>query len=257
VTKKPFIIFTSNIFAILGLRSLYFVLVGAMEYFRFLKYGLSLVLVFIGSKMLVEKWVEIPSATSLIVVGVILLVSIIVSLMLVGRSRRIRSKSVHEPLSTKLAQIVEANATGDGITLNELLERTEGRGFYLVIIFLALPFIVPLSIPGLSTVLGLAITLLSLRVAVGRSARLPRFMGERRLSSAFQRNVLTGGVKFLRFVEKLLRPRRTAWMSTRPARFTNALLIALMGLLLALPFPPFPPLTNALPVTRSFSWPSA
>src|SRR5262249_40875271 len=54
VTTKPFIIFTSNVFAILGLRSLYFVLAGAIGYFRYLKVGLSLVLVFIGVKMLID-----------------------------------------------------------------------------------------------------------------------------------------------------------------------------------------------------------
>ena len=53
VTQKPFIVFTSNVFAILGLRSLYFVLAGAILYFRYLKFGLSVVLVFIGGKMLV------------------------------------------------------------------------------------------------------------------------------------------------------------------------------------------------------------
>ena len=54
VTTKPFIVFTSNVFAILGLRSLYFVLAGAIDYFRYLKVGLSLVLVFIGVKMLLD-----------------------------------------------------------------------------------------------------------------------------------------------------------------------------------------------------------
>src|SRR5437762_11545254 len=60
VTKKPFIIFTSNVFAILGLRSLYFVLEGAIKYFRFLKYGLSIVLVFIGVKMLIDPGDDTP-----------------------------------------------------------------------------------------------------------------------------------------------------------------------------------------------------
>ena len=71
VTTKPFIVFTSNVFAILGLRSLYFVLAGAIAYFRYLKYGLSLVLVFIGVKMLLDphdhtpRWfqMEIPTAS--------------------------------------------------------------------------------------------------------------------------------------------------------------------------------------------------
>lgn len=58
ITKESFLIFTSNVFAILGLRSLYFVLASAMGYFRYLKYGLALVLVVIGVKMLAEHWLE-------------------------------------------------------------------------------------------------------------------------------------------------------------------------------------------------------
>src|SRR5436309_3857772 len=154
---------------------------------------------------------------------------------------------MHEPLSQKLAQIVQANSNPDGITLNQLLECTEGRGLYLVIILLALPFIVPVSIPGLSTALGSAVAVLSLRLAFGRTPRLPRFMGERRLSPAFQARMVGGSVRFLQLVEKLVRPRRTRWMGTRAARFGNALLMAFMGFLLALPFPPVPPLTNTLP----------
>ena len=88
VTTKPFIVFTSNVFAILGLRSLYFVLAGAIGYFRFLKFGLSIVLAFIGVKMLIDphdrtpKWfqVDIPIGTSLFVVGGIILISISASL---------------------------------------------------------------------------------------------------------------------------------------------------------------------------------
>jgi len=88
VTTKPFIVFTSNVFAILGLRSLYFVLAGALGYFRYLKTGLSLVLIFIGVKMLLDphesptRWfqVEIPISTSLLVVGTIILLSILLSI---------------------------------------------------------------------------------------------------------------------------------------------------------------------------------
>ena len=56
ITLDPFIVFTSNMFAIMGLRSLYFVLAGAIEYFHYLQYGLALVLAFIGAKMLAEHW---------------------------------------------------------------------------------------------------------------------------------------------------------------------------------------------------------
>ncbi len=81
VTQKPFIVFTSNVFAILGLRSLYFVLANAIEYFRFLKYGLSLVLVFIGGKMLLEMAdLKIDVVASLYIVAGILLTSIVISI---------------------------------------------------------------------------------------------------------------------------------------------------------------------------------
>lgn len=91
VTQKPFIVFTSNVFAILGLRSLYFVLANAIGYFRFLKIGLSIVLVFIGGKMLLVKWIKIPTVTSLIVVAGIIIISIVSSIIL-GR-RKDRSSS--------------------------------------------------------------------------------------------------------------------------------------------------------------------
>ncbi len=65
VTQEPFLIFTWNVSAILGLRSLYFVLVGAIASFRHLKTGLVLVLAFIGVKMLVARWIVIPTALSL------------------------------------------------------------------------------------------------------------------------------------------------------------------------------------------------
>ena len=96
VTTKPFIVFTSNVFAILGLRSLYFVLAGALDYFRYLKVGLSLVLVFIGVKMLLDphdsppRWfqVEIPISVSLLVVGGIILISIVLSITSGRRNQR-------------------------------------------------------------------------------------------------------------------------------------------------------------------------
>ncbi len=81
VTQNTFIVFTSNVFAILGLRSLYFVLAGAIGYFRYLKIGLSLVLVFIGVKMLLVIWeIKIHSGVSLIVVAAIILLSMGVSI---------------------------------------------------------------------------------------------------------------------------------------------------------------------------------
>ena len=81
VTRDPFIVFTSNIFAILGLRALYFVLKSIMDAFRFLKAGLGLVLVFVGAKMCTEKWVHVPAEISLFVVLALLGLSVAASLL--------------------------------------------------------------------------------------------------------------------------------------------------------------------------------
>ena len=93
ITHDPFIVFTSNVFAILGLRSLYFVLAGAIKYFCYLKFGLALVLILIGAKMLAEPWVDIPVKLSLIVVAVIILLSVIASVWAVRRSTAKRRES--------------------------------------------------------------------------------------------------------------------------------------------------------------------
>jgi tellurite resistance protein TerC len=81
VTREPFIVYTSNVFAILGLRSLFFALSGMIETFHFLHYGLSLILIFIGLKMLASDYVPIPTAVALAVVAGVLLGSIVLSLL--------------------------------------------------------------------------------------------------------------------------------------------------------------------------------
>jgi len=81
ITKDGFVALTSNIFAILGLRSLYFALSGIMQIFRFLKIGLAVILCFIGVKMLIEHWVDISTVVSLGVIGSVLAASVILSLL--------------------------------------------------------------------------------------------------------------------------------------------------------------------------------
>ena len=82
ITKDSFVALTSNIFAILGLRSLYFALSGIMGLFRYLKIGLALILVFIGVKMLAEHWLHISTGTSLGVIGGVLTTSILMSVLI-------------------------------------------------------------------------------------------------------------------------------------------------------------------------------
>jgi tellurite resistance protein TerC len=85
ITEDPFIVYTSNVFAILGLRSLYFALAGIMDRFHYLKLGLSATLVFVGAKMILTDVVKIPVLASLGVVAAILAVSIVASLLRPGQ----------------------------------------------------------------------------------------------------------------------------------------------------------------------------
>lgn len=81
ITRDAFIVYTSNVFAILGLRSMYFALAGMMEMFRFLHYGLSVVLMFVGGKMLLSHYYEVPTVVALGAVASILLLSVGASLI--------------------------------------------------------------------------------------------------------------------------------------------------------------------------------
>jgi tellurite resistance protein TerC len=81
ITNDTFIVFTSNAFAILGLRALYFALSGFMDKFTYLKLGLSIILIFIGMKMLLSGVLHISTVTSLLVILVILTIAIVMSMM--------------------------------------------------------------------------------------------------------------------------------------------------------------------------------
>jgi len=81
ITLNPFIVYTSNVFAILGLRSMYFMLAGMMDLFHYLHYGLATVLIFVGLKMVVSNYYKIPTGLALGAVAGVLLISVIASLL--------------------------------------------------------------------------------------------------------------------------------------------------------------------------------
>lgn len=87
ITRDPFIVYTSNVLAILGLRALYFLLAGIIDRLRFLDEGLAVVLVFIGGKMIGEKWLNIPVSVSLAVVGGVLLIALVASVLIPGKKK--------------------------------------------------------------------------------------------------------------------------------------------------------------------------
>jgi tellurite resistance protein TerC len=88
VTQDSFIAFTSNIFAILGLRSLYFLLAGMAERFSLLKFGIAIMLAFIGIKMLIAPWIKIPIGIALSIVVAILATSTVLSLLITDRRKK-------------------------------------------------------------------------------------------------------------------------------------------------------------------------
>ena len=85
ITTDPFIVFTSNIFAILGVRALYFLLADVADRFHLLKYGLAMVLTYIGTKMLIAPWYHVPVAASLAIVAVLIGGSVVASLIATRR----------------------------------------------------------------------------------------------------------------------------------------------------------------------------
>lgn len=98
VTTEPFLVYTSNIFAILGLRSLYFLLAGIVHKFRFLKYGLSFILVFVGVKMLLSDVQKVPITASLVVIASALLISIAASLIIPEQEEVVLDQELKEAL---------------------------------------------------------------------------------------------------------------------------------------------------------------
>lgn len=103
VTTDPFIVYTSNIFAILGLRALYFLLAGMMGKFRYLNVGLGLVLAFVGVKMLIADVFKVPIALSLAVIGGLLAISVAASLLFPEKDAQ-RLSNVPEPKSKSGSQ---------------------------------------------------------------------------------------------------------------------------------------------------------
>ena len=105
VTTDPFLVYTSNVFAILGLRSMYFLLAGVVEKFHLLRYGLAVILAFVGTKMLIVDWVHVPIVVSLGVIITALAASIIASLLIPPKHDPVREAeeagAAHEPLAAE------------------------------------------------------------------------------------------------------------------------------------------------------------
>jgi tellurite resistance protein TerC len=127
VTRDPFIVFTSNIFAILGLRSLYFLLAAVVDRFYLLKYGIAMILIFVGAKMIGEQWFHIHILASLAIIIGVLLVSITASLIWPQRHTGPRFA---RPTGEKTGSMFGTRGANkaEGRALRAESERAEGGG---------------------------------------------------------------------------------------------------------------------------------
>jgi tellurite resistance protein TerC len=94
ITTDPFLVYTSNVFAILGLRAMYFLLAGVIDKFRYLKTGLAVILVYVGFKMVISEWYKIPTGISLGIIALVLTIAVLLSLWKTRREEQHASQEV-------------------------------------------------------------------------------------------------------------------------------------------------------------------
>ena len=152
-------------------------------------------------------------------------------------------------LSLELAEL-HARAGDRAVPLREVIFVLRQRAYLLLIVLLALPFIQPVPLPGLSTPLGLAIVLIALRLSLGQRPWLPMKIQRAKLPAGFFGKVLTITQRLLRFLESVLRPRWPAVTGTALLNQVHAIVILASALILLLPLPI--PLSNLLPAWAIF-----
>lgn len=162
------------------------------------------------------------------------------------RLARLRLREIVPPkkLSEEIA-ILRDRFAACPLTLGDVVGSLQGRAWTLVLILLALPFVTPIPLPLLSTPFGVAIALISLRLALGQRPWLPGRLLGKPLPAGFFDKVLRISARVLRLLEKLLRP-RLGWIAAAPALVrVHALAMFLAACVLLLPLPV--PFTNAFP----------
>lgn len=134
---------------------------------------------------------------------------------------------------------------GRSATLHEVVFALQGRAYTLLMIVFALPFILPVSIPGSSILLGVIIAAIALQLAFGRLPWLPRRVLHWQLPNGFFCKVIPVTARVVRKLEKVLHPRWPAWTASASMRGIHLMTIVASGIILALPI--FVPFTNVFP----------
>ena len=152
-------------------------------------------------------------------------------------------------LSEELADL-QARAGDRAVPLREVIYALRTRAYLLLVVLLALPFLQPVPLPGLSTPLGLAIVLIALRLSLGQRPWLPMRIQRARLPAGFFGAVTKVTARLLRGLEAVLRPRWAAVTATAGRNQLHAVVILVAALILLLPLPI--PLSNLLPAWAIF-----
>jgi hypothetical protein len=151
-----------------------------------------------------------------------------------------------ERISDALRRLLR-EAAGRPLMVREMVEILHGRGLQFMVILLCLPFLTPVTLPGISMPFGLAIALCGLRIAFGHKPWLPAFILNRRISYSMLEKMVHFGCKIYAKVEKVIRPRLGFLLVGAGMGMVTGLAIALSGIFLSLPIPPPFPLTNTIP----------
>jgi len=156
------------------------------------------------------------------------------------------SAAATERISDALRRLLR-EANGQAMTVREMVKILHGRGLQFVVILLCLPFLAPVTIPGISMPFGLAIALSGLRIAFGHRPWLPEFILNHRISFPVLEKMVHFGCAIYEKVEKVIRSRLHVLLDGPGMGMMVGLAIALSGLFLSLPIPPPFPLTNTIP----------
>lgn len=145
---------------------------------------------------------------------------------------------------------LEERFAGRPVRLREILEATHGRGFDLLLVFVSMPFVTPIPLPGLSTPFGLVAMLIGARLATGQKPWLPAKILDRELPAGFVQKLLKAGTRLVRLLEYVLRPRLAFMHQWALFRRLAGGLIMISGFLMLLPLPV--PYTNFFPSVTVF-----
>jgi hypothetical protein len=152
---------------------------------------------------------------------------------------------IEKPLSTTLSETARTMA-GEDVSVRELLARIGEQGMLVFSIFLIIPFLVPVSIPGVSTVFGLLITLIGVGVMANRVPWLPERLMSRRVSTAHLVRAFEHGSRLVARLERFLHPRLGGLTSGAAINRFNGFMLVVAGVLLMAPFG-LVPFSNTLP----------